>query len=435
MKMADDQRIGRYDNGGEMSMQAANNHPVKACILLSVFLMLAWTASAHAQDHLRFGVVGLAYNGEYNDNIFSDSDNEKSDYIHTITPSIKLMFPGTNPGNYLKARYGVDIVRYDDYSDTDYEDHKVFAGFGYRSPAGIYLMADDFYQNTADPYGGDNTYNEGIQTERWNNTINMTVGYDFADKYTVEASGRGFVERYDRKEDKYQDRTRITVGGMALYRFNKLQLLGELRWADVKFDEQDDGHDEWDDNNSQNHTMTEALFGFRFQPGGKIVGNAKIGYQTVSFENDEDKNGNNYSDDPEIIFEADVNYFLSERTSFKVFGGRTRNTSVTAGNAGDVSSSYMDMFGGVGVTQKIMNKFSLNIEYERNVEDYLDVRSGNDDKLLIKNTVRGGFDYDINDLLGAGLTLSYEDKKSDTNQYDDEEYTVTRYGFYIELTY
>jgi len=93
--------------------------------------MLAWNASAPAEDALPFGVTGLEYNGEFNDNIFRDPDNEKSDYIHTITPSIKLKFPGANAGNYIKARYGVDIVRYNDYSDTDYEDHRLFGGFGY----------------------------------------------------------------------------------------------------------------------------------------------------------------------------------------------------------------------------------------------------------------------------------------------------------------
>ncbi|MFC1876031.1 outer membrane beta-barrel protein, partial [Thermodesulfobacteriota bacterium] len=291
------------------------------------------------------------------------------------------------------------------------------------------------YQNTADPYGSENTYNIGDQTERWNNAINMTAGYDFADIYTVEAYARNFVERYDLKADQYQDRTRNTVGGLLLYRLNKMQLLGELRRAAVAFDEQNDGIGGWDDNNSQDHALTEALFGFRFQPGGKIVGDAKLGYQTVSFENDEDKNGNNYNDDPSIIVEADVNYFLSERTSFNIFGGRNRNTSVTAGDIDDVSSSYINTYWGVGFTQKMRNKISLKAEFERNLEDYLDVSAGNDDKLLIANTLRGGVDYDINNLLDVGLTLSYKDKQSDTSQYEDEEYTVTQYGFYIELTY
>lgn len=416
-------------------MQAANNNLIKSCIFMSVFLMLAWNASARAEDALPFGVTGLEYNGEFNDNIFRDPDNEKSDYIHTITPSIQLNFPGANTGNYIKARYGVDIVRYNDYSDTDYEDHKLFVGFGYRSPAGIYVIADDSYQNTADPYGSENTYNDGVQTKRWNNTINTTGGYDFAGTYTVEAYARHFVERYDKKVDQYQDRKRITLGGMALYRFNKLQLLGELRGAFVEYDEQNDGIDGWDDNNSQDHTLTEVLFGFRFQPGGKIVGNAKIGYQMVSFENNEDKNGNKYDDDPQIIGEADLKYFLRERTVFNLFGGRSLNMSVTADNPDDVSSSYMNTYVGVGVTQKIMSRFSVNIEYERNVENYLDVSKGDDDKLLIINTLRGGFEYDINQWLDAGLTLSYRDKKSDNSQYDDDEYTVTQYGFFIKLTY
>ncbi len=421
-----------------MNMQKATNHPAKIFFLLSAFLF-AWATSVWAQGNIHLGraqlTTGLQYAGEYNDNIFRDADNEESDYIHIVTPSLKLVYPGTNPGNYVQAKYHVDIARYDDFSDTDYEDHRLFGGFGYRSPAGIYLMADDAYQNTADPYGSESTYNDGVQTKRWNNTVSMTAGYDFASIYTVEAYARHFVERYDKKVDKYQDRTRITAGGMLLYRFNKLQFLGELRRADVTFDEQNDDIDGWDDNNSQDHTLTEALVGIRFQPGGKIIGNAKIGYQAVSFENNKDKNGNKYNDDPQVIGEVDVSYFLSEQTSFKIFGGRSLNTSVTAGNADDVSSSYMNTYGGIGVTQKIMTKLSLNIEYERNVEDYLDVSSGNDDKLLIANTLRGGLDYDINRWLDAGVTLSYKDKNSDTGQYDDEEYTVTRYGFYVELTY
>ena len=56
-------------------MQSANNNLVKACILMSVFLMLAWNASARAEDALRFGVTGLKYNGEFNDNIFRDADD------------------------------------------------------------------------------------------------------------------------------------------------------------------------------------------------------------------------------------------------------------------------------------------------------------------------------------------------------------------------
>ncbi|MFO7683540.1 MAG: hypothetical protein R6X34_26195, partial [Chloroflexota bacterium] len=379
--------------------------------------------------------TGLKYDGEFNDNIFYDPDNEESDFIHTITPSLELVYPGLCPGNFFKARYSVGIVRYNDFSDTDYEDHRFFAGFGFRSPAGFYVTADDFYQNTADPYGSENTYKEGDQTERWNNAINLTVGYDFADVYTVEVYGRNFMERYDLTADQYQDRNRNTVGGMLLYRLNRIQFLGELRRAAVTFDEQNDGIDGWDEDNSQDHAMTEALLGCRIQPGGKIVGELKVGYQSISFENDEDKNGNPYNDDPTFIVEADLSYFMSEQTAFNVFGRRNRNTSVTAGDSDDVSSSYISTQWGIGLTQKIMRQFELKIQFERGLEDYLDVSSGNDDKLLTVHTFSGSLNYDINQWLDAGLTASYRDKTSSSSQYEDDEYTVTRYGFYIQLTY
>jgi hypothetical protein len=420
-------------------MKTPGNYPARIFCLLTVLVVLAWAAVASAQGNIHLGraqlTTGLQYEGEFNDNIFYDPDNEESDYIHTITPSLELVYPGTNPGNFFKARYSLGIVRYNDFSDTDYEDHRFFAGFGFRAPVGIYITADDFYQNTADPFGSENTYNEGDQTKRWNNAVNLTVGYDFADVYTVEAYARNFMERYDLEADQFQDRTRTTLGGMLLYRLNRLQFLGELRRAAVTFDEQNDGIDGWDENNSQDHTLTEALLGCRFQPGGKIVGEFKIGYQTISFENDEDKNGNAYNDDPALIAEGDLSYFFSEQTSVKVFGGRNRNTSVTAGNSDDVSSSFIKTFWGIGLTQKIMRKFTVNVEFERNLEDYLDVVASNDDKLLTSQMFSGSLNYDINQWLNAGLKASYKDKTASSSQYESDEYTITRYGFYVQVTY
>jgi len=359
-----------------MNFKAAIFHPTKIRFLLSAFLVFTWTASVYAQGNLHLGrvpvTIGLKYLGEYDDNIFYDRNNEEDDYIHTITPSIELMYPGTIPGNFVKASYSVGIARYDDFSDTDYEDHRAFVGFGYHSPAGIYIKAEDFYQNTGDPYGSvDTYYNEGSQTERWNNKARLTAGYEFGDVYTVEAYVRNFVERYDLVYDQFQDRTRTTFGGMLFYRFNRLQLLGEFRWVDVTFDEQEDGFDGWTKNNSQDHDMTEFLFGFRVQPGRKLVGDFKIGYQSVSFENDADKNGNEYDDDSSFIYEADLKYLFSDRTTVHLFGGRKRNASVTADRAYDVAASFFYTYWGIGLTLPMMTKLTWNAEYNGRIEDYL----------------------------------------------------------------
>ena len=422
-----------------MDFKAAIFHPTKIRFLLSAFLVFMWTASVCAQGNLHLGRVpvniGLKYNGEYNDNIFLDPRNEEDDYIHTITPSIELMYPGTNPGNFVKASYSVGIARYDDFSDTDYEEHQAFAGFSYHAPAGIYIKADDFYQNTADPYGSDATYNQGVQTERWNNKVKLTVGYEFADVYTVEAYARNFVERYDLERDQFQDRTRNTFGGILFYRFNRLQLLGEFRWVDVTFDEQKGGFDGWTKNNRQDHDMTEVLFGFRVQPGRKLDGDFKVGYQSVSFENDFDKNGNEYDDDSSFIYEADLKYFISERTIVHLSGGRTRNASVTAGRAYDVAASFFNTYWGIGLTLPMMTKFTWNAAYNGWIEDYLDESPGFPDKELVTHGFEGGLKYDLNKWLDVGLTFTYRNKDASKNLYKEDEYTVKRLGFYIEGKY
>ena len=66
-------------------------------LLTAATIVLVLSASAFAQGNIHFGrfnlITGLRYDGDYNDNIFRDPDNEESDYIHTITPRIELVFP------------------------------------------------------------------------------------------------------------------------------------------------------------------------------------------------------------------------------------------------------------------------------------------------------------------------------------------------------
>jgi len=407
--------------------------------LVFLAIALVWSTSGWAQGNLHIGraqvTAELEYKGQFDNNIFYDAEDEESDYIHTVTPGLSLTYPGINPGNFFKASYHVGFVRYSDFDDTNYEDHRLFVGGGYRTPVGLYFLVDDYYQNTADPYGSETTYNEGDQTERWNNTFNVRAGYEFADVYTLEAYARNFSERYDLEADQFQDRSRITLGGMALYKFGQVQFLGEIRRAAVTYDEQNDGLDGWDEDNSQDNRITEGLIGARFTPGGKLAGDLKVGYQTITYENDEDKNGNEYNDNSLPIIEADLSYFMSEQTSFNAFARRTRNTSVTANTSGDVSASYIQMSWGAGLSQKILEKFTLNLEFQRDLEDYLDESSGSEDKSFIIHTFTGNLDYDINDLLNAGLILRYRNKEASSSDYEDSEYTSMRYGFFVKLTY
>ena len=421
-------------------MRLGTNLILKISLWLSVFILLCMTTSVFAQGNLHLGkttlITGLEYSGIFDDNIFRDPDNEESDFIHTLTPSIKLVYPGKSPGNFFTASYDLGIVRYSDFTDSDYEDHKVFAGGGYRMPSGFFLKADDFYHKTADPYGSSNNYAEGRRTERWNNTINLKLGYDFADVYTVEVYGLHYVENYELDVDKFQDRTRLLAGGALLYRLNeKLQLLAELERSAVTYDEQNDGIGGWNKNNSQDNTVTEGLIGARFLPSGKLVGDLKVGYSTVSYENEADKNGNAYNEDGIPIVDAELSYFLTNRTSFTAFAGRNRQSSATANRPNDTSASYINTFWGLGWNQAFLTKFNFDLEFERRLEDYLNVSAGNSDKTLIRHILTADLGWDVKNWLDIGLIYTYQDKSATNSEYANYDYTDTRYGFYIALTY
>lgn len=421
-------------------MKIMYNHRITMGLLVAVVVVLATSASTYAQGNIHFGrfnvITGLKYDGTYDNNIFRDPVDEESDFIHMITPSIKLVYPGSNPGNFFQAGYKVGIARYSDFNDMDYEDHRLSAGAGYRAAAGFYVKADDYYQNTADPYGSASFYGEGERTKRWNNTFKMTAGYDFADKYTVELLGGHFMERYDLEQDQFRDQTRMGLTGTFLYRLSsKLQLLAEAGRTSVIYDKQNDGIGQWNEDNSQDNVVTEALIGARFLPSGKLVGDLKVGASAPKYKNDADANGNSYNEDTIPIVDAKLSYYLTERTSFSAFAGRRPNASVTANNANDVSASYIDTYWGLGWSQGFLNKFKFDIEFARRLEDYLNVSGGNDDKNLVRHSLTADLNYDIKDWLDVGLTFNYLDKTATSSEYENYEYTATRYGFYIALTY
>ena len=83
----------------------------------------------------------------------------------------------------------------------------------------------------------------------------------------------------------------------------------------------------------------------------------------------------------------------------------------------------------------MMTKFTWNAEYNGSIEDYLDESPGFPDKELISHGFECGLKYDINKWLDVGLTFNYRDKDASKNLYRRDEYTVKRYGFYIEGKY
>jgi len=404
--------------------------------LLTVCLFFSfYTASVLAQGNIGTGKTKfeaeISYKGEYNDNIYSADGKtattpEQDDFIHTVTPSLRLRFDGA-PGNFFSAGYNVDIVAYSDFSSNNYETHKPSVSLGFKSPAGFYLKASDNYLNTADPYGTDNQYKLGTpNTERWTNSLNLTVGHTFAGSFGIEGMYKNYLERFDLQDDKWQDRIDHVYGVTLLYKITpKTSLLAQYRRTDAEYDSQNDGvagrGPAWTKTTSQDYDLNDAFFGVRFEPGGKVTGEIKLGYGDKNFDNIVDNSGNRYEDESTWVAETSVNYSPIERTRFTLDFARSQT-----GSPDSDASTYVDTKMGLRLRQGLAHRFTLNLGAEWSNNDY-QVYPGIVDKYFDVYTIKAGLDWDIKKWLSAGIDYEYKSKEaSNEAAYGSSEYKSNR---------
>lgn len=415
---------------------------MKTGILLIYVGLFIWTSSAFAVGNIHLGRFEinpeLSYKCEYVDNIYYENRDEDSDVIHTITPGIGLKLSGT-PGNFFSAGYKIGIVRYSDDDDNDYEDHRAFVSAGLKTPKGLYLVVKDGFQDTEDPFDSKEEFRLGEQTKRWNNLVDIIAGFEFAQRYGIEATYKNFVERYDRLKDEFQDTTDDTYGIAVLYNLTpKTAFLAQYLRSNTEYDAQNDGIDvnrdgidEWNSGNSQDYTLDRFLIGARFRPGGKLIGEFKFGYGTIDFDNDVDKNGNEFDDDSFFSMEANVGYKPVEKTNLSLILKRYKQPSTSADVSSDVSAMYLRTIIGLALNQNFTNRISAKLGFEWSNKDYEDERAGYPQKELDLYTARCGLDYFIKDWLTAGLSYKYQDNQSNKSQYDYDEYTVNTVAFQL----
>jgi len=420
----------------------ATQGTMKTGLLLICIGLFVWAPSAFAMGNIHLGRIEinpeLSYKGEYKDNIYFEDSHEDSDVIHTITPGIGLKLSGT-PGNFLSAGYRVGIVMYSDDDDNDYEDHRLFVSTGLKTPKGLYLRVEDGFQDTEDPFDSKEEFRLGEQTERWNNMVNIIAGYEFAGRYCIEATYHNFIERYDLRKDEFQDTIEHKYGLAVFYNLTpKTALFGQYLRNDTEYDAQNDGidvnydgFDEWNSGNSQDYVIDNFFIGARFKPGGKLSGEFKLGYATIDYDNDMDKNGNKYDDDSFFAMEANVGYKPVEKTSLSLTLKRYKQASTSADLSTDVSATYLRTIIGLALIQNFTDRISANLGFEWSNKDYEDERPGSPKKELDLYTARCGIDYFIKDWLSAGLSYKYQDNQANRSQYDYDEYTVNTVAFQL----
>jgi len=399
------------------------------------FIFCLGAATVSAQGNIRLGKLKVeleaAYKAEYNDNIALDETDGKKDYIHTVTPGVVLKYEG-KPGNFLHAGYRADIVAYNDYDESNYEAHMPFISLGFKSPRGLYMTALDSYVSTADPYGSENQYGEGRKTRRWNNSLGLTLGYEFGRKYKIESDYLNFMLRYKDGADDWQNRIDHRYGASFFYRLtDKSSLFAQYRHTRAEYDEQNDGVAGWTSSTSQDYSLDDYFLGVRFDPGRKLRGEIKLGYGRKNFDNEFDKTSNSYEDQSSWVAETGLTYTPSQKTELSYKLGRS-----IEGSPDTDSSSYMDTFMGVNIHHSITRQLSLGLGLDWNFNDYSDEDiSGAPDKYFNIYTARAGAEWAIRKWFSGGMEYQYKRKNANDSYYQDAEYGNNIFSLHLSARF
>lgn len=365
----------------------------------------------------------VIYKVEYNDNVFLENAGKDDDFIHRIQPNIELKARMRGGFNFTLG-YGLNIVAYNDLDENNYIAHNPYFEFSYDSPQGFYARGSDRFTRTEDPHGSDyNTYGIGEQTKRANNTANITLGYKFGNRYSVEGSYKNFIEHYDSEADKHQNHLDHTAGLAFLYNLTpKTALLGQYRYTMAEYTEQNDGIVnefglvEWDDKSSQDYDIHAFFMGARFAPGGKLSGEAKIGYSVKNFKNKMDKLDREYEDSNTFVLETNMAYQLRRRTNLSLKLNRSHK-----GSPDNDAASYIDSMVGFYVTQGIGDRFEVMADAEWNNIDYQDEYAGANDKYYNIYTARLAASWKLMRWLSGKAGYSFATKTA-SNGYENDEY-------------
>ncbi|KPA14109.1 conserved hypothetical protein, secreted, partial [Candidatus Magnetomorum sp. HK-1] len=393
---------------------------ISICISFILGMFLS-TQLVLAQGNIHFGrmnvkpQVGAVL--EHNNNIFAESKDEIEDVILTIKPKIKFEHLSQRPGNYFQAGYDLEFASYFKKNDNNYQKHQPYLTMGFKTPAGFFAQFSERFMKTADPLGAENSYGFGKRTQRSEYTMDLTFGYEFWDRYTVKTMLQNYALRYFDTYDYWQDRTdnifklsfdmRVTPSG-------KTKVSAEYRFTDATYDRQKVSK-------SQDHHLGDFLVGFEFEPGGKLIGSAKLGYGSKAFDNSIDDKNRSYEDNNTWLIETNIQFKFSEITKL----GFQFTRSIEGAPDRD-AASYVDTTIGFDLDHQVKHKTFFKSGLNWTNLDYRDEIPGVPNKYFNFYYLYFGLDYNIQDWLTTGFTYSYETKTASHSTWYNSEYTVNK---------
>lgn len=273
----------------------------------------------------------IAFTGAYSDNINFDEEDEDSDYVAILRPSIGLDSDWSR--HALGVEVGAEFARHRDEDDEDYEDFFLNGDGNLEISRQTQLNANagvNFGHEGADEVNNDGVeefkaVDGGLALSQELNRVTLTLGGD--------------VERvvFDDNDQDDEDRYEYNAALRAAYEVSpRLDVFGEGRYNILRYDNLQDVT-----NDDQDSDGYEGRVGVGVDLTSVLFGEAFAGYRVQQFDDDDSK-------ETGLSLGIDMNWNVTQLTSVGFTGQRDFEPSNQAG-----ANSNFQTEVGVDVTHEL----------------------------------------------------------------------------------
>jgi len=242
----------------------------------------------------------------YDDNLFLDRNNGKSDIIVTLTPGVTAYLPFSD--NLLTLDYHVDFNRYMDYSNQDATNHFIYGNVELNWRDVTFNIYDKFSNSFDRPSTEDTS-----RVRRHDNRAGITAGVQ-KDRLGIQLGYENFTRDY-RSTAAYDlyDRTERLYSAMLTHQtFEKVKLLAEYDFGQIRYDSNAVRSDS---------DFQQFLAGATGELTPKTAATIKAGVQSRDYED------NSVSDFSSGVVYSDITHKFSEKDALQLAFLRTANES------------------------------------------------------------------------------------------------------------
>ena len=347
-------------------------------------------------------VPGVKYEQKWDSNIFYDSNNEKSDWISIISPSI---YGEAGFGDYdkhtAKVNYVVDLGMFAEFNNQNYGNHNVFGEVDFDLNDYGFKVSDNFLFTSS--RAGTDQDNRNLRKE---NTVSGIWSADF-NKLSFDVGYSNYILEYlsdTLKGLNRMDNTMWTTGYIQIQ--PKTKMLVEYKYRNIQYPAKV--------SSGRSGNANSGMIGLKGELTSKITGIVKAGYMYQDY-----KNGQDFS--APIAF-VSLDYRATDRLSTLFSYERTAYESSYQGSnyyTGDHMLLDVKYDLGRNFIAKALGEYSRN-DYDKRAPGQAEKRNDN---------IFGagcGLDYNWKEWASCGIGYNYKQRVSTINdrQYDQHVFSA-----------